>query len=179
MDHTLSHDFSEAVAAPIIVTALMSASDFRWAEGLRRAHFPAERNRVPAHVTLFHHLPPSALDEVARRLKRLCVGPAPAARLTEVMLQERGVAYRVDSPELMAMRDELTEAFAGLLVPQDQARPRFHITVQNKVEPQEAKALAEALRRDFRPRPLMIAGLAAWYYRGGPWELAMKAGFRG
>ena len=41
------------------------------------------------------------------------------------------------------------------------------------------KALAEALRADFQPRPFVIAGLAAWHYRGGPWELAMKASFRG
>src|SRR3546814_19267462 len=68
---------------------------------------------------------------------------------------------------------------SDLLVPQDQGRPRFHITVQNKVEPAEAKALADELRRAFRPRPLAIAGLADWHYRGGPWELAVKASFRG
>ena len=170
---------NEAMAAPIVVTALMGAADFGWAEGLRRAHFPPERNLVPAHITLFHHLPPSALEEVARRLKRLCAGPPPVARLTEVMLLGRGVAYRVESPDLMAMRDQLGEAFAGLLVPQDQGWPRLHITVQNKAEPAEAKILAAELRRDFRPRPLTIAGLAAWYYRGGPWELAVKASFRG
>ncbi|WP_375194923.1 2'-5' RNA ligase family protein [Sphingobium sp.] len=170
---------SALLAAPIIVTALMGADDFAWAEGLRRAHFPAERNLVPAHITLFHHLPPSALEEVAGRLKRLCGGPAPRAKLAEVMMLGRGVAYRVESAELMAMRDELAEAFAGLLIPQDEGRPRLHITVQNKVEAARAKALAADLRQDFRARPLAIAGLAAWHYRGGPWELAMKASFRG
>lgn len=169
----------ESLAAPIVVTALMGAADFAWADGLRRAHFPAERNLVPAHITLFHHLPPSALAEVALRLKRLCAGPPPGARLAEVMLLGRGVAYRVESPELMAMREELAEAFAGLLSSQDRGRPRFHVTVQNKAEPAEAKALATELRRGFHPRPLAIVGLAAWHYRGGPWELAMKASFRG
>lgn len=164
---------------PVIVTALIGARDFGWLEGLRREHFPAERNKVPAHITLFHHLPPSALDEVARRLKRLCAGSAPAARLSEVMLLRRGVAYRVESPGLMAMRDELAEAFAGSLLPQDQARPRLHITVQNKADPAQAKALVKQLRRDFRPRPLALSGLAAWFYRNGPWELATKASFRG
>lgn len=157
----------------------MGAVDFAWADGLRRAHFPPERNVIPAHLTLFHHLPPSSLDDIASRLKRLCAGPPPAARLSEVMLLGRGVAFRVDSPALMAMRDELADAFAGLLTPQDQARPRLHITVQNKVAPDDAKALAAQLRADFRPRPLAIAGLAAWHYRGGPWDLAMKAIFRG
>ena len=169
----------EASAAPIVVTALMGAADFSWAEGLRRAHFPPERNLVPAHITLFHHLPPSAIDEVVRRLKTLCAGRPPVARLAEVMLLGRGVAYRVESRELMAMRDELAEAFAGLLVPQDQGTPRFHITVQNKVDPAEAKALADELGRSFRPRRLAIAGLAAWRYCAGPWRLAAKASFRG
>ncbi|KQN09699.1 hypothetical protein ASE85_01745 [Sphingobium sp. Leaf26] len=167
------------MSAPIIVTALLGAADFAWADGLRRAHFPPERNVLSAHLTLFHHLPPSALEEIAARLKRLCAGPPPSARLTEVMLLGRGVAFRVDSPALMAMRDDLADAFTGLLTPQDQARPRLHITVQNKVAPDEAKALAASLRQDFHPCPLAIAGLAAWHYRGGPWELAMKAMFRG
>tara|TARA_R110000868_G_scaffold14689_10_gene68094 strand:+ start:1402 stop:1875 length:474 start_codon:yes stop_codon:yes gene_type:complete len=157
----------------------MGAADFAWADGLRRAHFPPERNVLSAHITLFHHLPPSVLGEVSDRLKALCRGPAPAARLSEVMMLGRGVAYRIDSPELAAMRDELAEAFTGLLTPQDQARPRLHVTVQNKVAPAQAKALAEQLRAEFVPRPFAIAGLAAWHYRGGPWELAMKASFRG
>ena len=63
-----------AAPAPIIVTALMGGADFAWADGLRRAHFPPERNWLPAHITLFHHLPPSLLDEVAARLKRLPCG---------------------------------------------------------------------------------------------------------
>ena len=170
---------TDGVPAPIIVTALMGAADFAWADGLRRAHFPPERNWLGAHITLFHHLPPSALGEVAGRLKRLGAGPPPTARLTDVMLLGRGVAYRVESPELLAMRAELADAFAGMLTPQDQAKPRLHITIQNKVTPDAAKALADKLRADFRPRPLVIAGLAAWHYRGGPWEMAMKAMFRG
>ena len=157
----------------------MGAADFAWAEEQRRAHFPADRNVVPAHVTLFHHLPPSLLPELAGRMKRLCAGAAPAARLTEVMMLGQAVAYRIESEGLMAMREELADAFTGLLVPQDQARPRLHITVLNKVEARQAREVAAELRASFRPRPLQIAGLAAWHYRGGPWELATKASFRG
>ncbi|MBJ7328028.1 MAG: hypothetical protein JHC52_11870, partial [Chthoniobacterales bacterium] len=111
--------------------------------------------------------------------KGLCRGPAPAATLAAIMALGQGVAYRIDSPGLMAMRDELADAFTGLLTPQDQARPRLHVTVQNKVKPDVAKALATRLAADFHPRPFAIAGLAAWHYRGGPWDLAMKAMFRG
>lgn len=146
---------------------------------MRRRYYPAERNRVPAHITLFHHLPPSLLEELSWRLKRFCEEPAPVALLTEVMLLGAGVAYRIDSTELLAIREELADAFRGLLTPQDQARPRLHLTVQNKVTPTEARALADQLRAEFARRPIIIAGLAAWHYRGGPWELAMKASFRG
>ena len=169
---------SDAIADPIIVTALLGPADFAWADGLRRDHFPPERNLVPAHVTLFHHLPPALLPELKRRLKQACAGPAPRARLGDVLLLGRGVAYRIDSPDLVELRAELADAFTGLLTPQDQAGFRPHLTVQNKVEPKVARALADRLRAEFRPRPIMIAGLAAWHYRGGPWEEAMVARFR-
>ena len=158
---------------------MLGAADFAWADGMRRGHFPPERNFVPAHITLFHHLPPSVLDELSWRIKQVCAGPAPAAMLADVLLLGSAVAYHVVSDELMAIRDALADAFHGLLVPQDQVRPRLHITVQNKADPAQARSLAGQLRRDFRPRPLKIAGLGVWRYLGGPWQLALKARFRG
>ena len=85
--------------APIIVTALMGPQDFAWANGLRKRHFPSERNQLDAHVTLFHHLPPASGREVGQVLARLTADyPPPRARLNEVMHLGRGVAYRIDSP---------------------------------------------------------------------------------
>ncbi len=54
--------------APIIVAAEFGGTDFTWLDGLRRAHFPPERNQIAAHLTLFHHLPPSLLAELDTRL---------------------------------------------------------------------------------------------------------------
>jgi hypothetical protein len=156
----------------------MGATDFAWADGLRRAHFPPERNLLRAHITLFHHLPPARLAELVRLMRDACRTPAPPARLSDVMLLGRGVAFRVESPGLLAIRDGIADAFAHDLIPQDQGRPRLHITVQNKVEPAVAKALHAELSASFRPRSLAIAGLAAWHYRGGPWELAQQVKFR-
>lgn len=167
------------MSAPLIVTALLGGADFAWADGLRRVHFPPDRNQVPAHITLFHHLPPSVLPELKDRLKRLAVGPSPPARIVGVLNLGNGVAFHVESEGLMAMRDDLAEAFTGLLTPQDQARPRLHITIQNKATPAEARALHQAMGVQFTGKRLAIDGLAAWYYRGGPWELATKAMFRG
>ena len=165
--------------APIIVTALMGAADFAWADGLRRTHFPPERNHIPAHISLFHHLPPARLHELARMMRAIAAEPPPPARLSQVMMLGRGVAYRVESPDLLAIRDDIAAAFAHDLIPQDQCTPRLHITVQNKVDPDVAKALHIALSAEFRPRSLSIAGLAAWHYLGGPWQLAHQIKFRG
>ena len=99
--------------------------------------------------------------------------------LSDVMMLGRGVAYRVDCPDLLTMRDELADGLTGLLTPQDQARPRLHITVQNKVEPAVAKALYAELNASFRPRPLSVTGLSPYYYRGGPWEAIQDWSFSG
>lgn len=166
--------------APVIVTAQMGKGDQAWADGLRAAHFPPERNFLKAHVTLFHHLPPGHLPEIKARLAAMAREyPPPPAMLSEVMMLGRGVAFRIDCPALLAMRDELAEHFTGLLTPQDQARPRLHITIQNKVEPSVAKALHAELAASFRPRPLSITGLSAYYYRGGPWEPIQSWSFSG
>lgn len=165
--------------SPIIVTALLGQADFAWADDLRRTHFPPERNHVPAHISLFHHLPPARLPELLRLLRDLAAAPPPPARLADVLLLGRGVALRVESPELLAMREHIAWHFEADLIPQDQGRPRLHITIQNKVEPATAKALHTALSATFRPRSLAIAGLAAWHYLGGPWQLAGQVKFRG
>jgi hypothetical protein len=89
-----------------------------------------------------------------------------------------GTAFRVESEPLVELREELAEAFHGLLTPQDQGGWRPHVTIQNKVEPKEAKALQRRLLTTFTPRPLAIKGLAAWRYRGGPWEAIREWPFR-
>lgn len=165
-------------AAPIIVSALFGPADFAWFDGLRRAHFPPERNLIAAHLTLFHHLPPSIAPELNHRLADATRTTPPPAVAVATMNLGRGVAIRIDAPRLAAIRSDLAEAFAGLLVPQDAAGWHAHVTIQNKVQPAEARALRAMLDRDFRPRPIAIAGLAAWYYRGGPWELLSRHPFR-
>ena len=146
---------------------------------MRRTHFPPERNQVPAHLTLFHHLPPDVAPELGRRLAAFAAAPPPRATIASIIDLGAGTAYRVDSEALEDIRQDLAEALRGLLTPQDQARWRPHITIQNKVEPKEAKRLQAQLRATFEPRPLAIRGLASWRYLGGPWEPMKAYTFRG
>ena len=160
-----------SVPAPIIVTALFGRGDQGWFDAQRAAHFPPERNVLAAHCTLFHHLPPSIADELKHRLVEETRGVrAPDARVAGLMSLGRGVAYRIESPALVQIRARLAEAFVGLLTPQDAGGWRAHVTIQNKVTPSVAKLLLDRLQRDFRPRPVELAGVATWWYRGGPWE---------
>lgn len=130
---------------------------------------------LDAHCTLFHHLPPSAGAELKHRLNGLTRGVrAPEARAGGLMSLGRGVAIRIESPGLVAIRRELVDAFAGMLTPQDAGGWRPHVTIQNKVTPATAKLLLQQMERDFRPRAVELIGLGAWWYRGGPWEMLSR-----
>lgn len=167
------------MAGALIVTAELGGEDLAWLDRLRRAHYPAERNQRPAHLTIFHALPPSTEEEVRTRLSRFASGSAPVARIEGPMDLGGGVALRVVSPELDRIRDELTHDLRGLLGAQDSGGWRPHVTIQNKVAPKVARALIAELEREFRPRPLSIGGLGLHRYLNGPWEKLAIYPFRG
>lgn len=167
------------MAGALILTAEIAQRDFSWLEHLRRSHYPAERNQVPVHLTIFHALPPSSEGEVRSRLASMAKGEAPRATIEGLLDLGGGVAYRVVSPDLDQIRADLGESLHGLLGAQDAGGWRPHITIQNKVAPKVARALMSALERDFSPRPLAIAGLGLHRYIGGPWERVALYPFRG
>jgi hypothetical protein len=167
------------VTGPLIVTADFAADDFAWLEGLRRAHYPAEQNRVPVHLTMFQGLPPSVVDEVKHQLSLHSAGRPPHATIAGLLNFTNGVAFRVVSVELEAIREAIADHFHGMLSAPDAAGWRPHITIQNKVAAKEARSLFEDLNQDFRPRPLGVSGLSLHRYRGGPWETLAKYQFRG
>lgn len=163
---------------PLIVTAALDEGAFAWFDDLRRAHFPAPRNVVPAHLTLFHALPGDQEPLIAETLKAACARREPMVMAVRgPWFIGRGVAYRIASAELEALRAELAQAFAPWLTPQDRAPFRPHITIQNKVEPAEARALCERLQQAFEPFDIVAEGLQVWRYLEGPWAPVAKVGF--
>jgi 2'-5' RNA ligase len=166
--------------AALIVTAELPADLQAWAERLRRAHYPAERNQVAAHVTLFRALPPSCEDELREALAAVARARPPVpARLDGIVSLGRGTALGLASPAMLALRAELGERLHGLLGPQDRPEPRLHATVQNKVSEREARALQADLAGVVQPRDFRFAGLALHRYRDGPWEFVKRWSFRG
>lgn len=166
------------IARPLIVTAEIG-SDFGWLDDLRQRHFPPERNQLRAHLTMFHAIPPSAEQELRQILQGLATLPKPKAWIAGLMNLGGGVAFRIASDELNAIRGEIAERLHGLLTAQDSAGWSAHITIQNKVSPRDAKSLMVAIGDRYDLRPLDLPALGLHRYLGGPWEKLRTFPFRG
>lgn len=167
------------MAGALIVTAEIAPRDLAWLDQLRRTYYPAERNRLPAHLTMFHALPPSSEGEVRRALARYGLERPPQVSIEGLMDLGGGVAFRVVSTDLDRIRRELATDFHGLLSAQDAGGWRPHVTIQNKVAPKEARALMARLDAEFRPRPLAVSGLGLHRYLDGFWDELAVYRFRG
>jgi 2'-5' RNA ligase len=164
--------------APLIVTVTMDAASASLFEALRRRHFPRERNHIPAHLTLFHALPGEHADAVAADLAAACATQPPfGLAVTGLTSLGRGVAYRLESADLAALRRRLAERWQPWLTAQDRQSHRPHVTVQNKVAPERAKALLAELAAGFVPFTVEAEGLLLWRYRGGPWDRVREFAF--
>ncbi len=160
---------THAARGPLIVLAELGKRDFAWLDSLRRNHYPADRNRVPAHLTLFRSLPPSAEAEARRSLARAAARRRPSAEVNGAIDLDSGVAVRIESRELEAVRDQLVLEFRGLLSVQDQGPWTPHVTIQNKVRPQLARKLLQDMRARLDRQPIEITGLQLVRYDEGAW----------
>ena len=123
-----------ATTRPLILTLKLDQHAFATMDNLRRAHFPPERNFIPAHITLFHALPGEQRESIEQTLDRVCSHMPPLElTFTQPRSLGRGVAITVASAELLGVRRQLASAWASWLSPQDSQRYQPHITVQNKV----------------------------------------------
>jgi len=157
--------------APFIVTAELPGEVFAWANALRTAHFPPERNHLAAHVTLFHSFAPSLREELPRELARLAAEFAPPeAQIDGLMDLGGGTAISLRSEAMLAIRAELAERFYSMLTAQDRGGKRLHITVQNKVERKLARALQAELAPLLMHRSFNFTGLGMHRYLGPHWE---------
>ncbi len=168
------------MANPFIVTAKLPPDIQGWAEGLRRAHYPAERNHLHAHVTMFHSFAPSLLEELKDFLPRVAGEfAAPEAVVTGLLDLGSGTAIALASPQLLDLRAFIADHFHGSLTAQDLYEPRPHITIQNKVSKREARELQAELAPEIVDRRFTFPALELHLYQGGPWEPVKTCAFRG
>ena len=165
------------MADPLILTLRLDAATFARLNALRQRLFPDRGYRLPAHLTLFHHLPGDEAPRIAAELEELAAGTAPIPlAVTEVLKFNPGAAYKVQSPRLKDFRAGLAERWEDWLTRQDRSF-RAHVTVQNKVASRDDAF--PALAAEFKPFEATGTGLLLWHYRGGPWEPAGDYRFGG
>lgn len=154
-------------SAPLVVTLALDGQSQARLDALRRRHFPSERNLVPAHVSLFHAVPETTqpLDDV----RAACARPPFTVEVSGVRPLGRGTALAVEAAELHEVHGQLAAAWAPVLTRQDRQPFRPHVTVQNKVTPEAARALLAELAAGFEPWRARALGIDVWRYVGGPW----------
>jgi 2'-5' RNA ligase len=151
----------------LILTVRIDEGSQQFFDELRLKHFPADRNFLQAHLTLFHQLPdqPATIsilkDFTAHNFQM---------EVTKLINLGAGVAYRIEGEQLSHLRASLVQLFSKDLIPQDKQGFRGHITVQNKTTPEQARELLAALSEDFKPFRVQALGLDLWNYLGGPWS---------
>lgn len=158
---------------PFVLTLGFDKATLARLDALRREHFPRERNFIPAHATLFHALP-GEHDALIRETLQAACSRSQVLGLSFPRLHflGRGVAVVLECPGLPALRQGLAASWSELLTPQDRQGHRPHVTIQNKVAPQAARALFNRLDAQWEPFEGRSESLLLWRYRGGPWEAA-------
>ncbi len=156
---------------PLILTAQIAAGDLAPFNLLRAEHFPADRNFLLAHLTMFHRLPGEYEAQIRSDLAQVS-GQTPRidAEVSGLRHLGAGVAFSISSPELQAVRGELRARFVAWLGSQDMQPWRPHVTIQNKASRAAADALHARLSAGFQSYSIAITGLQLWAYRGGPWD---------
>src|SRR5579875_1065168 len=157
-------------ANPIILTLKIDDDAAAYFTQLRKKHFPAARNYLDAHLTLFHQLPGNgtaileAVKTVCSRQKTMVL------QVTEVVSIGAGVAFKLQNDALMKLHKNLQQQWQQWLSPQDKQTLWPHITIQNKVDRETAVHLQQELSLNFVPFQIKGLGLVAWEYLGGPWK---------
>ena len=164
-------------AAPLILTLQLDPESFAFFNNLRQKHFPPQINYLDAHLTLFHHLPPSAaitqrIEQVAAKQRKI------ALEVSGLMKLGRGVAYKIKSDELVNLQEYFKKQWQEWLTPQDKQKFNPHITVQNKVDAATANTLYQELAVSEYPVVAEGIGLSLWEYKGGPWQKVKDYAFK-
>ena len=167
-----------SAVAPFIVTLALDPALEQRFERDRQAWFPARLNQIPAHVSMFHHLPGDEHRAVVATIEAVCGSTAPfPVEVTGPIGLGRGTAYRLRCPD--HVHRTLSAQWRDWLTAQDRQSWRPHVTIQNKVDPAEARALLARLMDGFVPFGGLATGIRLWRYLGGPWSLVQETPFTG
>jgi hypothetical protein len=153
-----------------IVTLKLDGASFEKLHAWRTRNFPPAVNYLAAHLTLLHTVSAWQVARLREEWESFGRHNAVALAFTAPRFLGRGVAIEVQSASLTSLRARIMDVMAGPYTRQDQQAFRAHVTIQNKVKPEEARMLFEELRAGFEPWEGCGVSVLIWRYLGGPWE---------
>jgi 2'-5' RNA ligase len=142
-------------------------------QSLRGKWFPEQRNKVPAHITLFHALPGSRIVQISQSLETITRRTRRFGVATGFIQKSRnGVFVNVGQGEERVKRifEEVKDQFLECLSRQDM-RLRAHWTVMNKEG--DSKRVDDAYRDVEKSGTAegIAKGLVLWRYeKNGTWS---------
>ena len=163
---------------PLILSLKLDQASFETFDSLRQQYFPPERNFLSAHVTLFHHLPDEQELSIKETLQNICAETQPfSLSFPKLRFLGKGVAVEIESAELSQLRKALATKWNDWLTAQDKQGFRPHLTIQNKVAPEDARRLFDRLSFNWKMRDGAGEGALLWHYLEGPWKLVKEFPF--
>ena len=166
--------------APFVVTLGFDPATFGRLDALRRRYFPPDRNVVPAHLSLFHHLPSEQADAIDSALHQAASRSAPIPlSFAGLLKMGSGFALTVEAPGPGLIHASLSLQFRPWLTPQDRQRLHPHVTIMNKADRLAAALALAEFRESWEPFSGLGDALLLWRYRGGPWEWVARYDFTG
>ncbi|BFZ63641.1 hypothetical protein YB2330_004772 [Saitoella coloradoensis] len=183
-----NHGTNPDAPPPLILTLRLSPDLAHTLTALRTRYFPPRRNHLPAHLTLFHAIPAEKYEDLVREVEDV----ARSLRPFGVVLKHpfllggranpKGVGLELAAPpQLRNLHAHIQHApsLGPYLTQQDRQPIRPHITIQNKVGPEEAQRCFEEVGGGWRDIGGEGEGLDLWEYMGGPWVWKGFVGFGG
>ena len=157
----------DGATEPLILTLQMDERSQDWFDRLRELHFPPERNYLRAP----HALPQAAGSPGSLPTCNWSPGPGATYPYRDGYSQPRpGRGLRALVAGTGGTAAGVAKNWEPWLGAQDRQGFKPHVTVQNKVSPERARALHERLLVTFSPLKVGGVGLSPWRYLGGPWE---------
>jgi 2'-5' RNA ligase len=142
----------------------------------RRRYFPPDINFIPAHLTLFDALTPEQVSRLVSAHPGLS-GQSIPLQFVRPFLIGRGVAIGVAGGELTTLHGRMIEAVGQGLTRRDRAPFRPHVTIQNKVTREHARATFARVASNFEPWSGRGIGLDVWRYLGAQWAPHLHLAF--
>ncbi|KAH0380868.1 hypothetical protein KCU92_g7356, partial [Aureobasidium melanogenum] len=167
---------SSAEDAVYVLTLLTDAKHHRILTEMRKKYFPPRLNRLDAHITLFHALPGSLLEEsikptlrdISSKTKQFHLLAATPFRLNKGIAI--GLPKSSGGDDARQVHQQLKAAWSDFLSRQDAGGFAAHYTIMNKVDDEkEVQKAFEQVQQEWKGCHGTVLGLSLFKYDRGNW----------